>query len=202
MRSAVKQRPRTKPPEARRDDLMNAAQALFIENGVAATTIDQITAAADVAKGTFYLHFGSKEDVLGALRERFVQDFLTGLKEAVGRCDDDGWDDKLAVWVRMGITGYLDNVALHDIVFHQSSPHGYERSSGDVVLDHLASLLDAGSGARAWSVDDPRMTAVFLFGGLHEIVDHALATQKRVRRAELIERTQELFFRVVGVARR
>jgi hypothetical protein len=46
------------------------------------------------------------------------------------------------------------------------------------------------------------MTAVFLFGGLHEIVDHALATQKRVRRAELIERTQELFFRIVGVARR
>src|ERR1035438_2043651 len=56
--------PRTKPPETRRDELMNAAERLFLSEGVAATTIEQITSAAAVAKGTFYLYFSSKDDVL------------------------------------------------------------------------------------------------------------------------------------------
>ena len=60
MRTATRLRPRTKAPEERRDELMNAAQRLFLEQGVATTTIEQITMGADVAKGTFYLHFSSK----------------------------------------------------------------------------------------------------------------------------------------------
>jgi AcrR family transcriptional regulator len=197
MRAAFKHRPRTKPPEERRDDLMNAAQKLFLENGIAATTIDQITSAANVAKGTFYLHFRSKEDVLGALRERFVQDYLAGLAAALDGCDANDWNERLAAWVRAGICGYLDAVALHDIVFHEYNPDAREQSAGDAVFDHLESLIDAGTKAGAWAVDDPQRTAVFLFYGLHGAVDHALATQKRIRRAELIEGAQELFFRVV-----
>jgi AcrR family transcriptional regulator len=36
------------------------------------TSIEQITDGANVAKDTFYLHFASKDDVLLALRDRFV----------------------------------------------------------------------------------------------------------------------------------
>jgi hypothetical protein len=46
MRTASRSRPRTKPPEERRDELMNAAQRLFLEHGVGPTTIEQITSAA------------------------------------------------------------------------------------------------------------------------------------------------------------
>lgn len=72
MRVAAKLRPRTKPPEARLDELMTSAQRLFLKHGVGSTTIEQITSGAEVAKGTFYLYFSSKEDVLEALRERFA----------------------------------------------------------------------------------------------------------------------------------
>jgi AcrR family transcriptional regulator len=70
MRVAAKLRPRTKAPEQRRDELMTAAQRLFLKFGVGSTTIEQITSDADVAKGTFYLYFASKEDVLEALRTK------------------------------------------------------------------------------------------------------------------------------------
>jgi AcrR family transcriptional regulator len=36
----AKPRPRTKPPEVRREEIMDAAQRLFLKQGVAATTID------------------------------------------------------------------------------------------------------------------------------------------------------------------
>ncbi|MFH0882782.1 MAG: TetR/AcrR family transcriptional regulator [bacterium] len=40
--------------------------ALFRQQGVAATTVEQITRAAGVAKGTFFNHFPSKESLLSS----------------------------------------------------------------------------------------------------------------------------------------
>lgn len=65
--------PRTKPAPVRLDELMAAAEDLFVRQGVEATTIDQIVARAGVAKGTFYHYFSSKADVLAALRAKFSQ---------------------------------------------------------------------------------------------------------------------------------
>lgn len=44
--------------------LVAAALELFGRDGVEATSVDEITSAANVAKGTFYVHFQRKTDVL------------------------------------------------------------------------------------------------------------------------------------------
>ncbi|CAN5271314.1 hypothetical protein BH20ACT8_BH20ACT8_02390 [soil metagenome] len=44
--------------------LCDAALDLFAAKGVERTSVDEITAAAAVAKGTFYVHFQRKQDVL------------------------------------------------------------------------------------------------------------------------------------------
>ncbi|HUG85014.1 MAG TPA: TetR/AcrR family transcriptional regulator [Euzebya sp.] len=49
---------------ATRGALVSAALELFAEKGVEHTSVDEITAAAEVAKGTFYVHFLRKQDVL------------------------------------------------------------------------------------------------------------------------------------------
>lgn len=46
-----------------RERIREAAGALFIDKGFDRTTVDEIAAAAGVAKGTFYLHFPRKEDL-------------------------------------------------------------------------------------------------------------------------------------------
>ena len=76
MASRMTRRRRTKPPEERRDELMNAAERLFLAHGFGPTTIEQVTAAAQVAKGTFYLYFKSKDDVRSGLGDRFARDHL------------------------------------------------------------------------------------------------------------------------------
>jgi AcrR family transcriptional regulator len=192
--------PRTKPPSERRAELMDAALRLFLEQGVAPTTIEQITAGASVAKGTFYLHFTSKDEVLAALRERFVQGLLEGIDLAVSRCAETDWRGKLAAWARASIAGYLDALPLHDIVFHEFQPHSREQHSDNVLVAHLGALLDAGTSAGAWKVQDSRFTAVFLFHGFHGIVDDALLKEKRLNRARLVRKLAAIFFQAAGLA--
>jgi len=191
--------PRTKPPEQRRTELMDAALEIFLEKGVGPTTIEQITAGAGVAKGTFYLHFSSKEDVLGALRERFVRDLLQGVETAVGLCPRDDWKGRLEAWVRAAVEGYLDALRLHDIVFHESPPpYSREKHSNSKLVTHLTALLEGGCAAGAWRVESPHTTAVFLFHGFHGMVDDAVAREKRVNRARLVRSVASLFHAAVG----
>ena len=120
--SRLPPRPRTKPPEVRREELMDAAERILVEKGVAATSVDEIVSAADVAKGTFYIHFESKERLLLSLQQRFVDTFCRDLKAAMNRRRAGDWNGRLRAWVETSVDVYLDRAALHDIVFHQFRP--------------------------------------------------------------------------------
>jgi AcrR family transcriptional regulator len=198
MRKPNKSRPRTKPPEERRDELMTAAQGLFLEQGVAPTTIEQITSRADVAKGTFYLYFSSKENLIAGLGERFAQAHLASIKAAIAERANDDWVGRLATWAGACADFYLNSIALHDILFYESRSPTREGLVDNIVIDHLSELLQAGVVASAWSVSNPRFTAVFLFSGLHGAVDDAVTKEKKINRGRLVKRLEQLFFRTVG----
>ena len=57
-------RPAPLRTERTRAAIREAANRLFLERGVDATTVDAICAAAGISKGTFYLYFHRKEDLL------------------------------------------------------------------------------------------------------------------------------------------
>jgi AcrR family transcriptional regulator len=50
--------------EATRQEILAAAGILFMKKGYDATSVDDIAEAANVAKGTLYYHFKSKDEVL------------------------------------------------------------------------------------------------------------------------------------------
>jgi AcrR family transcriptional regulator len=57
-------------PVATKDRILDAAEALFMEQGFEATSLRAITAAADVNLAAANYHFGSKEDLLRAVLTR------------------------------------------------------------------------------------------------------------------------------------
>lgn len=63
---------KSKSPEARKKEIMDVAETLFITKGYAKTTINNILSEIDIAKGTFYYYFKSKEDVMDAIVDRFI----------------------------------------------------------------------------------------------------------------------------------
>jgi AcrR family transcriptional regulator len=64
--------------DERRQQLIDAAKDVFAQKGYHATTVDDVTRAAGVAKGTFYLYFSEKREVYYEV----VRAFLRLIKEA------------------------------------------------------------------------------------------------------------------------
>jgi TetR/AcrR family transcriptional regulator, fatty acid metabolism regulator protein len=56
--------------------ILQVAEEVLMEKGYYETSIDEIAARVGISKGTVYLHFPSKEDLVGAIFERDTQKFL------------------------------------------------------------------------------------------------------------------------------
>lgn len=70
-----------KEPEERRNEILDAVEILFSTKGYARTTIIDILSAVDIAKGTFYYYFKSKEEVMDAMIDRIIKQDLVEAKE-------------------------------------------------------------------------------------------------------------------------
>lgn len=196
---AAPKRPRTKPAETRREELMNAAQALFLSKTFDATSVDEIVKNADVAKGTFYLYFKTKDDVLLALQERFIRQFRERLESAVADHPGDDWTGKLNSWIEAAINIYLEQFALHDMVFHQFRPtHDHSRNRNPVT-EHLASLIADGQTSSAWETRCPTLMATMLFGALHAAVDDEILAPTKMGSKRLVADLRALFHAALSI---
>jgi AcrR family transcriptional regulator len=167
--------PRTKPALARRADLLDAAQAIVAQRGAAALTVGEVTTRAGVAKGTFYLQFKTKDDVLVALRERIGSEILAEHERSLAELPRDDHRGRLERWLADAIHGRQRRAELHDALFHHHD--GSIRTgvgSADPHIAMLAGLLRNGAAAGAFDLDDADTTAVLLYSAMHGAVDALL----------------------------
>tara|TARA_R110002096_G_scaffold382401_1_gene576264 strand:- start:357 stop:998 length:642 start_codon:yes stop_codon:yes gene_type:complete len=66
----TKTAPKRRRPEARPDEILDAALTVFDRKGFAAARVDDIARRAGLSKGAVYLYFPSKDAMLHALIER------------------------------------------------------------------------------------------------------------------------------------
>lgn len=97
-----------------RQALISAATRLFAERGIYQTTIDDITEAADLGKGTFYKHFGSREEMVAATLRRGFDLLLAHLAE-----QDDNASD-LATFFLMRHLAFFEQHPDYLLLFHQA----------------------------------------------------------------------------------
>ncbi len=71
-----------------RDRILAAAERLMTEHGYAATSVDQVIAAASSSKGAFFHHFRSKADLAGQVLERYVRADLAYLEAGLASIAD------------------------------------------------------------------------------------------------------------------
>jgi AcrR family transcriptional regulator len=77
------------PRSARRRQLLNAAQEVFVANGYHAAAMDDIAERAGVSKPVLYQHFPGKLDLYLALIDEQAATLTGAIKEALAHTDDN-----------------------------------------------------------------------------------------------------------------
>lgn len=148
----------TEDKHERRNQILNAAQRLFHENPEGFGSMDTLAEAARVGKGTLYLYFRSKEEVLVALHERNAGQFFETLLDRVDHDPAFDLDGMIAlvterllaspVFARVGslVCGNLERMPEGAVrAFKDTITRGHERIGPR--LDRALGLAD-GEGAR------------------------------------------------------
>lgn len=70
-------------------ELLKAAEAVFVEHGLERARVEEITSRAGRSKGSFYLHFSSKEEAFQQIIETLIARLESCVEEPppVGPCD-------------------------------------------------------------------------------------------------------------------
>lgn len=83
----------TRPPAPARpparERLLDAAEGLFYEHGIAATGVDAVLSRAQVAPATLYAHFAGKDGLVAAYLARRLERWRATWDAALERCGDD-----------------------------------------------------------------------------------------------------------------
>jgi AcrR family transcriptional regulator len=191
----------TKPPVERRQDLMDAAVRVFAEKGIARTTVSDITVSAGVAKGTFYLYFDSKEALLAALKERFVNELLahaTALYERVGR--EEWW-----TLVDQTVEDFVDLTLKNKDLIHVLVQEGITPETSEVFAECQRRIdamfvggIQAGIAAEVFKVSDPELAARMIHHALEGSINHAVLYEPRIERDRLITAAREFVHKILA----
>jgi AcrR family transcriptional regulator len=95
--------------EERRQALLDAAEALYLEQPDRMANVSEVAEAAGLGKGTVYLYFPSKEEMLLALHERHVTHFFEELMKKLAQPGPLDFDDIFPVTSEhmIRVPGYL-----------------------------------------------------------------------------------------------
>ncbi|MFD1092609.1 TetR/AcrR family transcriptional regulator [Providencia vermicola] len=162
-------KPRTKPAEERLDDLMNAAEKLFLSKGFVNTTVSEIVHDADVAKGTFYHYFQSKNDIMEALRTRYMDWYLENIDDALSQQKSAA--QKLQSWCENSVKYYVEKQQIHDMLFHDEY-HGRSNDHETRAVLQIQEILTLGEKNQEWSALPPALLATMIYHSMHAAVDN------------------------------
>ncbi|WP_369231300.1 TetR/AcrR family transcriptional regulator [Streptomyces sp. R21] len=187
-----------KSPEDRRAALIRGAGRVFREKGFAAATVAELAEAGEVAKGTFYLYFDSKDHLLGAMWEEYVDGFLRSTQELL-ETDGDWWPtlDRL---IRALVDHAVDNAALHRIVYGSANAKALElcRTSNQRVVDVMVAFVRRGARAGVFRAYDPTLVCRMLFHAADGLLDDLISRGEQVDPEVIVAAVRELTHRGLG----
>lgn len=93
--------------EFRTAGILEAARSVFAQKGFSAATVDDIAAAAGVAKGTVYLYYGSKRDIYFAALKFGIEQMYRVLDERLKSVSTPA--EKLRTLIAVKLAYFDDN---------------------------------------------------------------------------------------------
>ncbi len=187
-----------KDPETRRTEIIDIAEELFLRSGYNETAVSDIVKKVGVSQGTFYYYFKSKEDILNAIIERYIDDIKVGVKAIAAK------DDINAIEKIMAFFGFLNNMdqgkeKLIDYFHEDQNVHlhaRFERNVPSNIIPPFCQMIEEGVQEDLFDTKYPEMAALSIIGTtfaishwMYDKEDNAGSTKKIMAAIfDLIER--------------
>lgn len=178
-----------KPAGERRADLLDAAMEVFAENGVADATVSDITARAEVAKGTFYLYFDGKDRVVAGLWERYVARFLEIAKDMIeNQTPQEDWGSVLATLMERLVDHAMEHADLHRIVYGSADAKALALcwETNQQVIALFAKAIQSGMATGVLRPGNSEAFARVVYHGAHGALHDAISGAVPYGRDEVV----------------
>jgi AcrR family transcriptional regulator len=161
-----------KKPEERRLEIILAARELFETKDYETTTMQNVMDQLGIAKGTIYHYFKSKEELLEAVIEYTVAEYITAMQAIMDQTEGDALD-KLRVLILAGQISTEHGEILEHL--HQPGNVGMHTRQLAVTLTGLApvyaSVIQQGCEEGTFQTEHPLECAEFLLTGIQFLTD-------------------------------
>jgi AcrR family transcriptional regulator len=176
----------------RRRQILHVARGVFAELGYHRASINEIIKRADIARGTFYLYFESKQTVFDSILDEAMQE----LRARITRVDiDTPGAPPPQVQLRENLVRIIDYVlgerTLSVILLSPGQVPDAEASARVVAffteLRALIALsLEHGIGMKLVRPCDTHLVAAMLLGAVRGAIEHGLEAGNRSPRADAL----------------
>lgn len=175
-----------KKPEERRQDIIEAAKMLFLEQDYASTTMQDVMKKLNIAKGTIYHYFKSKDEILDAVIDNMIENYLDQLKARISNVSGSAVDKMKLLLRSEEPESMLDD--LH-------KPGNIDMHSRLLAVTILklsplyAEIIEQGNQEKLFDVEHPLETAELLLAGIQFLTDmgcHPWSHQDLARRTNAI----------------
>jgi TetR/AcrR family transcriptional regulator, transcriptional repressor for nem operon len=163
---------RREAADVRREQILDAAVDVLLDRGLASATMADVADAAGVAKGTIYLYFESKTELLAALRSRHVDRFCEALATALSGPGRAKPATRLDRFIDEFFGYSLAHRRLHRVLFHEAGFSENDAFAGVRTL--LANFIAAAIASGDFAPADIDIVTDYLLSGVHGALVAAL----------------------------
>jgi AcrR family transcriptional regulator len=180
--------------------LLEAAEAVFVERGIASATIDEITARAGVAKGTFYLYFKSKDDVVAALQRRLWAGHVALASAAADHLLDGDWWATVDEFIERVIDYDLEHREWHRLAGQSAGSLDADEEVEGEIVGLVTAAIEVGIRRGVCHATDPEMTATLLYRAVQGASHQWCLAEEAPDRERLLASLRELTRKVLAPA--
>jgi TetR/AcrR family transcriptional regulator, mexJK operon transcriptional repressor len=152
------------PTLGKAESILAAAKRAFLAAGFGAVSMDTIAREAGVSKATVYAHFGSKEELFGAVIERECEQYFD--RFSAGELDPRDVRASLMILGRRFLELILspDAIALHRIILGEVTRFPmlgrvFWRAGPERERVQIEGFLRSAAASGALTLPDPRLAA-------------------------------------------
>ncbi len=165
----------------RQTEVLRAARRLYARKGYQRTTMVEIAAASELALGTLYQLFPSKEAILGALLEEYIDVLIAEVRDAIATVAEPRAQLEHAVRTQLRFSQanadvlrlYLSGWTGYEFTVRQRFGERID-TKYEAYLTMLASVFRRGARSGTFVAAPPRRLAVALAGMIHALIRRAL----------------------------